>query len=140
MSRETDAQVAEKVFGQAVRFDEGPARGHFITHEWQFKDGSEFVFSEPGDWYQITGDPADLFPRAALIPHYSTDAGDAMRVIEHLRLVGIGAAICSYADGFTVELWKWKGAPRFMGSLLTERVPSMPDAVCKAALRIGELE
>lgn len=135
MSREIDAQVAEKVFGAVVRQDPGPASSHFILG----KVGDGYIWSCVGEWYEIVGDPTILFPRVAYIPRYSTDAGAAMRVVDRLREAGIRVTVSCIASGFAVKLSSQRDGLT-IPFLHTQVFDSMPAAVCEAALRPETLE
>lgn len=90
--RQVDVLVGEAL-GWLVKQDPGPAAPHFITNEWQGFDGeTQFTWSSPGEWYRITGNPDDLYPRATLLPNYSDDIRDAWTLAESLR---------------DAEPWKW---------------------------------
>lgn len=90
--RELDILIG-RALGWDVRQDPGPASGHFIISEWVgFGGTTGFTFSSPGQWYRITGEANELYPRADKLPNFSYDIRDAWTLAEHLR---------------DAEPWKW---------------------------------
>jgi hypothetical protein len=79
--RELDARCA-KLRGWVVKRDTRACGGQFILSKINYPiTGLSIVWSQRGEWYRITGDPNDLYPRAELVSRYSTDA-NAVRELE----------------------------------------------------------
>src|SRR5512147_2790096 len=92
MSRELDAEVAEKVMG--IRK---------IFRPCDIKSASESYFGSPTDYVYI---PSGKPPRthmidAKLVPHYSTNISAAMEVVEKMQEAGYDVEMLAHSQ------WWW---------------------------------
>lgn len=77
MSRELDAEIAEKVMGLTPVKNEG---GMVFTRWREWVDEGDYYYeSEDEEWHHFVDE----------VPHYSTDIAAAWQVVEHLYHTGM---------------------------------------------------
>jgi hypothetical protein len=111
MTRELDAEIAEKVFG--------------YTLDYEFADtlGAPCV-TELRDQYDEWG----------MLPHYSTEIDDAWYVVDKMRREGWRVSVSEVSDA----LWNCRFCPEDTAAYVFALADTPPLAICLAALKVGE--
>jgi hypothetical protein len=135
-NRELDAQVAERVMGCKLKIKTVQFGKPGLLPDGSFGMSDTYYYCECGngkhgpaiDVYsdrRISSDPYEL-------AEYSESISDAFCVVERMRELGwsFTAVYCKVEEGE----WKWSATFGNHGLIIDHRDPSLPLAICKAAL------
>lgn len=129
MSRELDAEVAEKVMGWKLvtaycrpKFKPSLDRPGTLLADYDDKGEHRQLVGPNGEVYWLDAEEMNRIE----LPVYSTDIAAAWMVVERMKELGYPFELGDSEEGYYATYWNETSAPVY-GS-------SMPECICKAAI------